>query len=324
MKPGTVAGIIRLAVPAGADLRGGERVTVQVLKVLAEGKWAVGLKGRVYPAASTVRLAAGDRLPAVVERAGRRIVLRLETGDSAPAARPGAPPSVESLAQAAAQAYLREGLSADDASVARAVARMRAAGGRERKTARSLAAAAAKGIDVDSPGIEDLLALLSFEDAGEREGYRRRRLPRRGRQLAAEVKSGLARERGDNPLSLFNALKSAQGTWVAIPFFFTYANHDLAGTARILYAGTRPVRLAVEVRAHPGGSSWGFALSDAGGVRRLRVFCESEAGRRRARDGIAELRAKLQNHGVEVDDSISDTLLFDGYSADSGGVDLLG
>jgi hypothetical protein len=322
MKPEGVAGIIRLAAAATADLRGGERVTVQVLKVLAPGKWAVGLKGRVFPAASTVPLLTGDRLSAVVERSGRRIVLRLQT--PAAAGRPGELTQAGALAQTAAQALLREGLAADEAATARLAQRLRGSGGREGRTARTLAAAAAKGIDLDSPGIEELLALLHFEDAGDRSGYRRHRLPRRRDDLAAEVKAGIERDRGDNALSLFNALRSEQGTWVALPFLFRHGGRDLSGTARILYQETRPVRLALEVRAHPGGSAWGFALPLRGGARRLRVFCGSERGRRRARAEIGDLRGKLQNHGVEVDDSINDTLAFDGYTAEGGGVDLLG
>ncbi len=322
MKPAPVAGTIRLAAAAAADLRGGERVSVQVLKALAEGKWAVGLKGRVYPAVSTVPLAAGDRLSAVVERAGSRIVLRLQTAGGEPGAAPGEAGS--NIAQVLAEAFAREGLHPGEAAVARAAGRLRALGGRQRKTARSLAAAAAKGIDPDSPGIEELLAALAFEDSGERGSYRRRDLPRRRQDLAAGVRSGLARGGDEDSLSLFNALRSEQGAWVAIPFLFRYLDRDLAGTVRLLYVGDRPVRLALEVRSVPGSSAWGFVLSDHAGARRLKVFCGSDRGRRQALKRIGELRTKLQNHGVEVDDSISDVRLFDGYSAEEGGVDLLG
>ena len=211
--------------------------------------------------------------------------------------------------------------------MARLSARIKASGSRDRKTARSLAAAAAKGIDLDSTGIEDLLALLHFEDAGDRRGQRRRRLPRRGRQgrqLAVEVKAGLARERGDNPLSLFNALRSAQGTWVAIPFMFRCANRDLDGTVRILYAGTRPVRLALEVRAHPGGAAWGFALSQEA----VSAACGSSVAATGPAGGPAKKwRTCAQNCKATASKltilSI-ETFLFDGYSAEGSGVDLLG
>ena len=112
MKPGALAGTIRLVENAAGELRSGERVAVQVLKLLAEGKWAVGLKGRVYPAVSTVPLKAGDRLWAVVQGSGRRIVLRL--GDEAAGAQPGRSQPAESFAQALTRAFVREGLSPDE------------------------------------------------------------------------------------------------------------------------------------------------------------------------------------------------------------------
>ena len=326
MRAGAVPSTIRIATRIALELRAGERVTVEVLKSLGDGKWAVGLKGRVFAAAtSATALDTGDRLSAVVQRVGRHIVLRLTDSDAAPAS-PGAP-TADALAQIVARAFLREGRVVDDATLGRVTARMRALSGPRQKTARGLAVAVGKGIDPDSPGISELFSVLHFEDSEDRGGYRRRRLPRRESEQAAAVKGELARGRGESSLALFNALRSDAGTWVAVPFSFHYGIHELEGTARFLYVGSRPVRLALDVR---GASSWSFLLSERSGERRLQVFCAAAGGGdrrvRRARAGLAGLRAKLQNHGVEVDDSISDARLFDGYSAEPGeaGVDLMG
>ena len=322
MRTGPVASTIRIASDAGVNLRQGERVTVEVIKVLAEGKWAVGVRGRVFPAVSSIPLSSGDRLSAVVERSGRQVLLRLagRAAESPPAAGVAA----AALERVVAQALAMESVPADEAVLAKVRARVRSFGGPARKTARTLAVAAAKGIDPDSPGLEDLLAVLHFEDSGRRGGHRGPRLPRRRRAAAAAVRDGLARERGDSPLALFNALSSAVGTWVAIPFVFRCGSRDLVGTARFLYAGSTPVRLALEVSAAAGGPGWGFALSERGGGRRLQIYCASEEGRRRALSLVPTLRAKLQNHGVNIDDSINETRLFDGYSGEGSAVDLLG
>ncbi len=336
MTAGPVAGTIRIATRIPLEIRAGEHVTVQVLKLLAPGKWAVGLQGRVFPAASAVALSVGDRLSAVVEQAGRRIVLRLAepAGPAAhAAAAAAAAPSAgahaaDALMQTLVHAFLREGRAPDDPELARARARLRTLAGPERKSARGLAVAVGKGIDPDSPGLDGLFSLLHFEDDSGRGGYRRRRLPRRESEQAAAVRGELSRGRGDNALSLFNALRGderGQGTWVAVPFAFEYEGRDLQGTARLLYVGARPVRLALEVN---GSASWGFLLEERAGRRRLRIFCEDQGAlpRRRARAALAWLREKLHNHGVEVDDTVGDARAFDGYSAEraGGAVDLLG
>jgi hypothetical protein len=325
MNPAPVGATIRISTRAALDLRPGQAVTVQVLKPLADGKWAVGLSGRVFPALSAVPLETGQRLDAVVERAGRQILLRLsgqatlQAAVSVPAAR---------FAETAATALLSEGLPADEALVRRIAARLRTLAGPERKNARTLAIAEARGIDPDSPGIDALLALLHFEENPDRGRYRRRQLPPGEDDQASAVKAELAREPADDALGLFNALRPADrgaGHWIAIPFSFRYEGRDLCGTARFLYQGPfpRPLRVALDVR---GRRQWGFALSGRPGARRLEVFADGAEARRRARDALTELRAKLQNHGVEVDDSINDTNAFDGYTAavGSGRVDLVG
>jgi hypothetical protein len=332
MTTGAVPGTILIATRIPLEIRAGELVTVQVLKLLAEGKWAVGLRGRVFPATSAIALNVGDRLSAVVERAGRRIVLRLadpagqgaRAAASAPSSRGAS--ADEALTLALVHAFLREGRPPDDPALDRARARLRTLAGEERKTARGLAVAVGKGIDPDSPGLEGLFSLLHFEDDSGRGGYRRRRLPRRESEQAAAVKSELARGRGDNALSLFNALRGdrrGQGTWVVVPFAFHYEGRDLEGTVRLLYAGTRPVRMALDVK---GAASWGFLVEEQAGRRRLRIFREGEAlPRRRVLAALGWLREKLHNHDVEVDDTIGDARAFDGYSAERGGaVDLLG
>jgi hypothetical protein len=237
-------------------------------------------------------------------------------------------------------ALLAEGQPADEALVRRISTRLRGLAGSDRKNARTLAIAAARGIDPESAGLEALLALLHFEDNPDRGGYRRRRMPRGRREpgepgepgepeQAEAVRSELARESGDDALGLFNALRPAgneAGHWIAIPFSFNHEGRDLCGTARFLLerpSSPRPVRMALEIR---GRSLWSFALSGPSGARRLEVFAEDGGARRRAVRSLAALRAKLQNHGVEVDDSISDASLFDGYSTAraSGRVDLVG
>ncbi|MBA7657961.1 hypothetical protein ES703_65904 [subsurface metagenome] len=61
--------------------------------------------------------------------------------------------------------------------------------------------------------------------------------------------------------------------------------------------------------------TWYFSLENADQGKQLSIFCDNEPGLQMGRQGLAELRAKLQNIGVKCDDTIiykADN--FDGFS----------
>ena len=327
---------LRPSAGTAVNLRSGDLVSVQGLKRLGDGRWAVGLKGRTVPAASDLELLPGQRLRARVVIQHGRTVLRLREGRGDGRAedivrRAGLPqePEVRHIVNA----FLRSGLgvrSEEVLQVRRLLDKLRL---QPQRSARLVALALEKGIDPQSPGLEELLPVLDFgEDRGERRRFKGRQMPEQERDLRAALPAALTREREeDSALQLFNHLRGKEGTWVIIPFHFAWESGcRLYGTLRLLYdaaQGTSKrfvlvVEKEEEGEAREGGEGeprrrWSFSL-DRGQPGEdgysMSVFCSDPEAGPAARKEFGQLRAKLQNLGVKTDDTIRVDDEFDGLS----------
>ena len=320
MLSGAVPISIRLQAAGALGLRTGELVSVQVLNRLAGDRWAVGIRGRVLPAFAELPLTAGSRLLARAGREGGRLVLRVLD-------RPL--PALRELA-------LREGLPADKATEQilaaflasglkvqpGAVRQVRQLLDRLRLPAQRFARLAVqlleKNIDLASPGVDGLLALLGYgEGAGRRKGGERRGGPAPGAPEAeGELRRRLEGSPGgeESPLPLYNHLRSAAEQWVVVPYRFG----ELAGTIRLLCgpAGA-PARRLVLTSGAEGGERWSFVLArrqEAEQGYELHAFSDRASQPARSRESWRLLAQKLQNLGVKSDDTIRVDGDFDGFS----------
>jgi hypothetical protein len=134
------------------------------------------------------------------------------------------------------------------------------------------------------------------------------------RNLQEHLKSIVARKakqrEEEHPLQLFNHLKAARDNWVVVPFRID----ALEGTFKLRVPHNHQRAEQIVVEASSGSGRWSFSLSPKGGKVHLRVFCDDEDLKRQGQQKIRKLMSKLQNHGVEYDDSIYDEREFDGFS----------
>jgi hypothetical protein len=285
---------LRLDRPVGPGWRAGGLVSVQVLARLGGGRWSVSVQGRTFPASAEVELAPGARLLARVARGGGRIVLRVLG------------PAVEAEGKVPA-ALLAPGLNVSPETaqkVRRLLERLRLP---PQRFARLAALLLEKGVEPDSPGIAALLENLAYGDAGGRR--RGRPWPSSTGQLAEEL-AGDLRRAGDGeaqPLPLFNHLQAGDEQWFVIP----YSYGESSGTIRLRrQQGARQADRLVLATDGP----WSFVLSRKASGYALHGFCGEGTPGLRARRGWRRLAQKLQNLGVETDDTIRGGDGFDGFS----------
>jgi len=300
--PGPVS--IRLEKPSGMTLRPGGVIGIQVLRRLPDGRWAVGILGRVVPASAEVELVAGSRLLARVFLAGGRVTLRvLETT-----------PGAEAQGQAASgdrvlAAFVAAGLKILPDSVEqvrRLLERLRLPA---QRFARLAAMLLQKGIDLSSPGIEALLELLAYGETGGRGRRRPQSRPGPAEKVAEELKRELEAPREGGAPALFNHLQPGGEQWVIVPYRYA----GWGGTIRLRRKGQGVDRMVLSAGE---GGPWRFVLSRRGNGPGLELcaFSSNAPVSPRARGGWRKLAHKLHNLGVETDDTIRGDEGFDGFS----------
>lgn len=327
------AGSIRISPqgPGGIQLRVGELVSVQVLDRLAGGRWMIGIQGRVLPASSGLPLEAGSRLLARVNRAaGSWVLAVLDRPTSALrdlAVREGLP--ADKATERILAAFLASGLKVQPGEVRRVHEVLQRLKLPPQRFARLAVQLLEKNIDLASPGIAALLPLLGFgEGGGRRRRPGGRREPEAG-DAGAALKKSLegSPEREPGLFALFNHLRSASQQWLIVPIRYG----ALSGTLRLLCAGAgEPVRRVVLIIDGPRSGRWSFVLT-----RREARDCQLVAFRQRvsgpavSRRQWRDLAHKLQNLGVQSDDTIRMDDEFDGFAlpweqVSYRGVDTLG
>ena len=323
--PDPIRGAIRIALTPDMGLRPGQSVSVNVIKHLEGAKWAVAIKGRVFPAFSELPLQAGQLLRARVSASEGRLILTVS--EDAPDAvrtalvRQGLAAGGE--AEVIAHALARSGLPILAETIERVRALLRGSGMEQRKAARIAATMVDRGIDPAGPGARALLPVLGF---GERGGEDHRRY--RGRQLpetpgaVKEFIGAMAADPAARPsvLQAYNHIRAKSQSWVVIPFVFTSGSQRIAGTMKILFDPfhSRPLAFSLcteDVSFHiPLGARPG----------KLAIYCGDERLARAAQRGLDSLRSKFHNMGLEVDDIINKGEAFDGFSPAEEGINLPG
>ncbi len=314
-RPSPVGGSIHLAPQPGHALHPGQTVVVHVIKRLDAGKWAVGVLGKVYPAASSLALEPGAVLRARVSGPAGKLILTVSelVPDAVltALARHGIPQGA--LEVLIARTLARAGLPLLPETIQKLKSLLTRAGMEDRKSARSAVTLVDKRIDPGSPGAAALLRVLAFGDKGGEDPrrYRGRPFP----ETREEVKQLVRSLPGDpdsasSALQAYNHSAGRTQSWIVIPFVFTSPAQKLSGNLKILLDGfsSRPLALTL--------CTEGIAvhLPLQGKRRLLSIFCDSEGLKRAAERGLDSLRSKFHNMGLEVDDIIKEGNAFDGFT----------
>jgi hypothetical protein len=184
-------------------------------------------------------------------------------------------------------------------------------------------------LDPERPAGMRLIALLGYGQE-DRRGRRRRGkpMPEKSRELAQRLKSILAEgAESDSVLPLFNHLQGGgtEQQWLIVPYEYTFSNPDdrLYGTIRIRYdlIKKKPDRVILLVNNEQ-GSRWWFVIEPNVSAAKtspvqVSVFSRDQLNGGR---GLVILRSKLQNLGVEIDDTIREDHDFDGFSLPGEGL----
>jgi hypothetical protein len=295
---------LRLERPLDAGFRQGGLVSVQVLERLGAGRWLVSVRGSTIPVSAEVELAPGARFLARALRGEGRILLRVLQ----PAGEPASGRAAAARADPVAAAFLAAGLNPRPEAVQkvrRLLERLRLP---EQGYARLAAMLLDKGVDLDSPGVAALLADLSYGQGQQRRRQARPWSSKPG-QLAEELRRDLSRtEDGEaGALPLFNHLQAGAEQWFVIP----YSYGEISGTLRLRRLA--PARQADRMVLATGGL-WSFVLDRKAAGFRLRAVHAGAPPGPRVRRGWRRLAQKLQNLGVETDDTIRGDDGFDGFS----------
>jgi hypothetical protein len=315
MIPGPVGGRFHVTVPGLSGLRPGEAVVVHVIKQLDGGKWAVGVKGRVYPALSDLLLEPGTVLKARVGGAPGRLILTVVSAEPdavlAALAAHGIPAG--GMEETIARALARSALPVVPETIQKLKTLLTRSGIEPRRGARSAATLVDKRIDPGSPAASALLRVLAFGQKGGEDPrrYRGRQLPDTPGAVKDWARS-LSEPKAPPPsiLQAYNHRAGRSQTWVVVPFAFTTEGARLEGTLKILFDVFKARPLALSISA----GEVGLYLPLQGRRRILSVFCGSEALKRAAERGLDSLRSKFHNMGLEVDDTIKEGNTFDGFS----------
>jgi len=318
---------IRIDAKPGLPLQTGEYVSLKVIKRVMSNKWVLGLKGQVLAARSEIELVPGETIRAQVSRVGRQIFFkinskpenRLETF----IAQSGL--ALDAVSKQIVMAMLRSGLTLDPAMIQRIRELVIRHKGRGNRLARIIAMIFDKNLEGDSSAFDGFIELLDFGEEGNRErGQGREQRQRRSKkeppgsdELVQLLKERVNAKPGAqyNLLQLFNHSKSNNDNWLIIPYNFETGSSHLSGTLRLLYDHyVKVTRRIVLIVNDDEGSRWSFLLRVRGGKSRLNLFCNREKLRRVGNNNLAGLQAKLQNLGVEVDDTIGEDGAFDGFS----------
>ncbi len=343
MFSGRISGSIRISSGQFTDLKAGDVVSVRVIKRLIGNKWAVGIKGRTFPAISDIELSPGSTIRAFVKGTGSKIILQLR-GIAAESWAGSSPIGEEESAlrlirSALLQAALQRAFSNTKTTISEKVAKKlnklfvkltakkRRAGSR---IAGSIAEVSEKGWDPSSPGVEAMLSILSLiGQEGESGSYSG------GHQgsdslneesfqnLKRMIKYRLSKKES-NPkqyhlLQLFNHLALSNETWIVTPFRFHGVGETYNGLIKVLLDTKRHLvkRFVLDVARGESIISFLFNLQDKplGKSTHMSIYCSETGLRESIKKKFPDLVSILQNHGVECDDSIYKDGEFDGFSA---------
>ena len=314
-RPSPVGASIHLPPQPGSALHPGQSVIVHVIKLLDAGKWAVGVLGKVYPAASSLALEPGAVLRARVSGSAGRLVLTVSdvVPDAVLTALAGQGIPRGGVEELVARTLARAGLPLLAETINKLKALLTRTGMEDRKSARSAVTLVDKRIDPGSAGAEQLLRVLAFGDKGgeDTRRYRGRPFPETPEEVKKHVQS-LAAEPGSSSsaLAAYNHSAGRTQSWVVIPFVFNTGDERLCGTLKILLDAYTSRPLALSLCA----AGVALHLPLQGKRRSLSIYCETSGLARAAERGLDSLRSKFHNMGLEVDDIIKEGNAFDGFT----------
>ncbi len=302
-------------------LKPGDLVTLNVIKQLTDGKWAVSIKGKVIPARSDVELVPGSSIKAQILSSGDRLVLKIMKDNPRPIQQllSGLGIAQDGVCEAIVTSLVASDLKVTQEIVTKIRKTMERMKKDDIKSARILALILSKNIDISNPNIDELFQLLSYgNSAGNGEQKEKHR--ENGEREPGEkkrIKKAVMRtsENPDNLLQVFNHLNGDPNNWIVIPFSFDEQGEDFEGAIRVLYntktRKTEKVVLSISVSGNPVFSFFMHPANDTISVKMFSADPDFDASHN---ENFRDLTIKLQNKGAKIDDIVYNEEDFDGFT----------
>jgi len=303
------------------SVKSGDTVTLNVLKQLAEGKWAVSIKGKVIPARSEVDLLPGQKLKAQILRSGDRLILKVLHDDTRPVrqllSKLGVPQ--DSISESIVSALVKSDLRVTQENIVTIRKMMKRINKEDPKMSRMLAILIGKNIDISGSGIDELLRLLDYGSSHGNKDHEKKREeePETDEDKKKWLKK-ITRKTTGNPdslLQVFNNLNGKNNNWIVIPFAFQDHDEVYEGTIRVLFnPDTRKTEKLVLCITLPDDERFSFFMQPGADGVSVRMFAPDSRRSAHLEKKLHELRIKLQNKGAKFDDIVYNEEEFDGFT----------
>jgi hypothetical protein len=314
--------IVNIKSKQGLTLKSGDIVNVSIIKHLSGNKWAVGIRGKVFPAYSEFELTPGKTIKAEVMSSGNKIVLKIKNDESNRIVelikQQSLPDDV--LSKVIIMSLLKSRLILNNDTIAKMRQFLQKKKESSGRLARILALLVDKEIDISASEIDALVDVMRYGEQGERKQNRnRQRFNKNADDIKGEIEKQVKREEQEgNMLQLFNHLKGKNQNWIIIPYKVKEGDGELSGTIRVLYDPYgRCVKKCVCIVNEEDNTRWSFFITPENSKKRMIIYISNKNKLKRCEKKIEELRIKVHNMGVEIDDIIYNDKEFDGFTPDA-------
>ncbi len=318
MFTGKVTAGIKLLSVSGFYLKPGEIVSLRVVKKLFNNKWAVSIGGKLLIAYTDIDLKPGTIIKAKVVIEENHIILKLNqiAEDAADIVISKYGLESDELNHTIVMSLLRAGVAIKEEYITliRNLIRNRNKAGK--KLSRLLAVMLDKGILLKYLDMEEIMPLIFEDSFGRRQKEdRKRRENQSSEKREYSLKKYIKRRitavdnNNTNLLQLFNHLNAVNDNWIAVPFGIEYDNTRVSGTIRINIDSYKKSVKKIVIQSSIDGIHLSFIAHRKNPGYFLSVFCDSDSFKKHIKYELGNLKTKLQNLGVIIDD----TILYDDY-----------
>ncbi len=303
------------------QLKSGDFVYISVLKKLAPHKWAIGIHGKTVPAYSLLELKPGDIIKARAQLEGTKINLHLLSDEKTLLQEKLSGQGIRNdpLSLVIISSLIKGGLPLEAHSINRIRSLLNKLKKQDRHLITLLVHLLKKGISLESLHIAELVSVLNYgeQKKEDRQKHKERREPVVTQDIKQALKDTITKTglNNDNILPLFNHLYAEGENWIILPFHYTLDGSDLEGTVRMLYDSyTRKIVKFTVIVQRGEGTRWSFFINAAASPLNMKIYCNNKMSIKKAKQGLNELAAKLDNNNIKIDDTIDEEENIDGFS----------
>lgn len=305
-----------------ANLRSGDRITLKALKPIAHSIWQVSYRGKLFPVSSAIPLKPGKMYTGRVYWKGNTLIFKTEA--QVPSGSPGEI-SAEKPAEYEVINVLQRLHMPISAEAIQWIERHAGTDKKNVKILRILAHLFDKKIEL-APGssLMDPLYIFSGDDHGEGKRKNDQREsgsfspgPNTYEKVKKEFKNLLKKSiesGGSSPLQLFNHILSAHDHWLIVPVGFESGSLHVEGSLRCKVDTSAGTIQALSVVLNVNGEESVFSIPSYRSKHPvLKVYGKDPGVIFRNKGFLRNFSEKLSKLGIELDDTINDGNLFDGF-----------